>query len=954
MAREKKNDKKLESAIKTMRVETVSKEMTVGSELLSEPKKEKRPFYNDNGIKVFVHTDVDYRDTYEIVHEGKSFHTGKYKWSKEYCDGLSAYGTMTATYTEEPEPHLILETIYDRPEKYRPKDWVNDVWRYVFTPSVKGERLLDKSVINNACDKCINEYCYRFNYSDKKRLEEEYDVRTARITKEIADLEASGGEIDLEKCKYQGKYGSAAFDGQKKIKLNESQLRAHKDFLQKAIVDIAMIRKSRLDQVKRDEEQAARDSQEYEREELRKSRRTPHKIEFETALEITTLAHKNQVDKQGHPYIWHAKIVARLVKNDKAKIAALLHDVIEDSNFTLSDLKEKGISDEVIAAVDCLTKRDGEDELDYYKRIHTSDLAIEVKLADMCHNSDIYRFPISEKERAIENHKKYKGRAQVMVLMLGKNFFERIEKLATADTIKWFQATDKDCKHDYEYTSYGLARAIMTRALREKYDKYDKDGGTSTEDRIREIIAIAALCNSENAKIAALLRDVISSSSLYYTYDSQLIKAGLPIEAVEAAKSIESANYGRMMHDTDNDRYYTRIAENKFSAEAEFARLDYKEKQLLLDYADPSKKEELEKIRQKQTAKRKERLENNDKAKEGDRIDRFLRRYSLTLEEKLNDIEDKRTLLKSKLVHSDFLMAVESVEFFDIDGNKMDEKDVREYAQKSYWLEKDASEKKLGAPKGRPNTTVVTGTIERGAVKIGNRVQVLGYTHASEYSNWIKVVGIAIEGVTPKTTVVEEAKAGDFVHLTLDNKGVNVNHDKSHGLRRGNVLGGDSDVNAKNCGVWFEVELTPKDKFINNEKAIFASRAFSEQGIIYMPIGDKKAIIMLNHLCFIEVGEEFDVYKNAGDKIISAKAKVLSIDNVKVCPFCFSDKVIPICYGTPGTDMEKAAMRGDIMLGGCCVDPEYDLHNKCKDCNLLFNYGEKQGYKKFRRRPKGK
>ena len=70
----------------------------------------------------------------------------------------------------------------------------------------------------------------------------------------------------------------------------------------------------------------------------------------ELALEIATKAHKGQVDKAGRNYIEHPITVASMCYNENEKIVALLHDVIEDSELTLEEIKSYGFDDEVVEA----------------------------------------------------------------------------------------------------------------------------------------------------------------------------------------------------------------------------------------------------------------------------------------------------------------------------------------------------------------------------------------------------------------------------------------------------------------------------------------------------------------------------------------------------------------------------------------------------------------------------
>ena len=109
------------------------------------------------------------------------------------------------------------------------------------------------------------------------------------------------------------------------------------------------------------------------------------------ALNIAYKAHLGQLDKAGAPYILHPMRVALHCQTENEKIAALLHDVIEDTPVTLEDLKNEGFSDEVLAALKCLTMMEGEDYKTFVQRVATNPLAIRVKIQDLKDNMDLSR-----------------------------------------------------------------------------------------------------------------------------------------------------------------------------------------------------------------------------------------------------------------------------------------------------------------------------------------------------------------------------------------------------------------------------------------------------------------------------------------------------------------------------------------------------------------------------------
>lgn len=110
------------------------------------------------------------------------------------------------------------------------------------------------------------------------------------------------------------------------------------------------------------------------------------------AVEIAIDAHKNQLDKNGETYIFHVMRVGLRGKNDEEKITGILHDVVEDSNYTFEYLKNAGIPETILDALKCLTKTsEHEPYEEFINRIKKNPLAIRVKLNDLEDNMDVKR-----------------------------------------------------------------------------------------------------------------------------------------------------------------------------------------------------------------------------------------------------------------------------------------------------------------------------------------------------------------------------------------------------------------------------------------------------------------------------------------------------------------------------------------------------------------------------------
>ncbi len=111
------------------------------------------------------------------------------------------------------------------------------------------------------------------------------------------------------------------------------------------------------------------------------------------AIEIAAAAHATQVDKGGAPYVLHPLRMMMKQTTEAAMIAAVLHDVVEDTPWTQEKLRAEGFPQEVLEAVACLTKREGEDYAAFIARAGANPIARAVKLADLEDNMDLRRIP---------------------------------------------------------------------------------------------------------------------------------------------------------------------------------------------------------------------------------------------------------------------------------------------------------------------------------------------------------------------------------------------------------------------------------------------------------------------------------------------------------------------------------------------------------------------------------
>jgi (p)ppGpp synthase/HD superfamily hydrolase len=136
---------------------------------------------------------------------------------------------------------------------------------------------------------------------------------------------------------------------------------------------------------------------------------------LERAVEIAAKHHAGDTDKAGKPYLLHPLRLMFAVSTDFEKMAAVLHDVVEDTSVTLDDLKSEGFPPDVVSAVDALTKRKGETRLEAAARAAQDPIARVVKIADVTDNMDISRIsdPV---EKDFERLREY---VKVKKLLLG-------------------------------------------------------------------------------------------------------------------------------------------------------------------------------------------------------------------------------------------------------------------------------------------------------------------------------------------------------------------------------------------------------------------------------------------------------------------------------------------------------------------------------------------------------
>ena len=134
------------------------------------------------------------------------------------------------------------------------------------------------------------------------------------------------------------------------------------------------------------------------------------------AINIAFDAHAGQLDKAGIPYITHPLHVAESMDDEDSTVAAILHDIVEDTAVTPEDLRREGITDYQIEVIRLLTHEDGVPYMEYIEKLSKNETARKVKLSDLRHNMDRGRL-ITVTEKDEKRFAKYKKAYDFLISM---------------------------------------------------------------------------------------------------------------------------------------------------------------------------------------------------------------------------------------------------------------------------------------------------------------------------------------------------------------------------------------------------------------------------------------------------------------------------------------------------------------------------------------------------------
>lgn len=130
-------------------------------------------------------------------------------------------------------------------------------------------------------------------------------------------------------------------------------------------------------------------------------------------MKLCFQAHRDQVDKSGVPYVFHPIHLAEQMTTEETTVAALLHDVAEDTAYTLKDLADMGFPQPILDALKLQPHDDAVPYLEYVAAIRKNPIARAVKLANLKHNSDLSRLDVAD-EDALKRVEKYKASIRLL------------------------------------------------------------------------------------------------------------------------------------------------------------------------------------------------------------------------------------------------------------------------------------------------------------------------------------------------------------------------------------------------------------------------------------------------------------------------------------------------------------------------------------------------------------
>ncbi|MDO4571921.1 MAG: hypothetical protein Q4C13_01025 [Clostridia bacterium] len=236
------------------------------------------------------------------------------------------------------------------------------------------------------------------------------------------------------------------------------------------------------------------------------------------ALRLCFDAHKDQTDKSGIPYVFHPFHLAEQMNTEETVTVALLHDVVEDTKYTMEDIRRIGVPDTVLSALRLMTHDDCVPYMEYVVKLKHDPIARIVKLADLRHNSDASRL-LQVTENDMKRILKYKIAAAILEDDVFDNSMRYYRKYIPLDFeglrfLSLFYNTEKILKYSLDIEEGNASRCEFSASDGEKLRKY-LDASVSLPEALANFI----LANNNSIWPEKLMRDAGVSFQSYH-FDS--------------------------------------------------------------------------------------------------------------------------------------------------------------------------------------------------------------------------------------------------------------------------------------------------------------------------------------------------------------------------------------------------------------------------------------------------
>ena len=176
------------------------------------------------------------------------------------------------------------------------------------------------------------------------------------------------------------------------------------------------------------------------------------------AITLMFNAHKDQLDKSGIPYVFHPFHLAEQMNTEETTVVALLHDVVEDTDYSIEDIESMGFGKSVCDALRLLTHDKNVPYMDYVRRIKENPIATAVKIADLKHNSDLTRLDAvssDDKERV----EKYREALRILTGSVRCYLFKAGFSIVKTDENHVWYKRDR-VKHEWVFDNSWMAKFI--------------------------------------------------------------------------------------------------------------------------------------------------------------------------------------------------------------------------------------------------------------------------------------------------------------------------------------------------------------------------------------------------------------------------------------------------------------------------------------------------------------